>query len=189
MITPSAEEVEARRRGVVRRVPWVVVLVLLMAASVLTPHIGVRVATEFGRSMFPASAFFLAAQAGGPAFGQVTDVDSLAAGLNLAYFGLSFQHVGLLLGTAFCWVLVVPDVGRWVRRLALVGGWCLTIAAPGRDRRLPAHRGRRRRRLPRGRLGLLPARRAGPGRRRRAGQAPPRQHLVLEQARLERLRR
>jgi len=130
VITPSAEEVEARRRGVSRRVPWVVLLVLLMAASVLTPHIGVRVATEFGRSLFPASAFFLAAQAGGPAFGQVTDVDSLAAGLNLAYFGLSFQHVGLLLGTAFCWVLAVAEVGRWVRRLALVGGWCLAISAP-----------------------------------------------------------
>ena len=76
-----------------------------------------RVATEFGRSLFPASAFFLAAQAGGPAFGRVTDVDSLASGLNLAYYGLSFQHVGLLFGTAFCWVLAVPDVGRWVRRL------------------------------------------------------------------------
>jgi len=130
VITPSAEVVEARRRGVARRTPWVVVLVLLMAASILTPHIGVRVATEFGRSMFPASAFFLAAQAGGPGFGHVTDVDSLAAGLNLAYFGLSFQHVGLLLGVAFCWVLVVPDVGRWVRRFALLGGWCLALSAP-----------------------------------------------------------
>ena len=130
MITPSAEEVEARRRGVVRRVPWVVLVALLMVASIFTPHIGVQVATEFGRSMFPASAFFLKAEAGGPAFGHVTDVDSLAAGLNLAYFGLSFQQVGLLLGVAFCWVLVVPDVGRWVRRLALVGGWCLAISAP-----------------------------------------------------------
>lgn len=130
MITPSAAEVEARRRGVVRRVPWVVVLVLLMAASVVTPHIGVRVATEFGRSMFPASRFFLSAEAGGPGFGRVTDVSSLAAGLNLAYFGLSFQHVGLLLGVACCWVLAVPDVGRWVRRLALLGGWFLTISAP-----------------------------------------------------------
>lgn len=130
MITPSAEEVEARRRGIVRRTPWAVLLVLLMAASVFTPHIGVQVATEFGRSLFPASAFFLAAEAGGPAFGRVTDVDSLAAGLNLAYYGLSFQHIGLLLGTAFCWVLAVPDVGRWVRRFALVGGWCLTVSAP-----------------------------------------------------------
>ena len=130
MITPSAEEVEARRRGISRRVPWVVLLVLLMAASIFAPTIGVRVATEFGRSLFPASAFFLAAQAGGPAFGTVTDVDSLAAGLNLAYYGLSFQHVGLLLGTAFCWVLAVPDVGRWVRRLALLGGWCLALSAP-----------------------------------------------------------
>jgi hypothetical protein len=130
MITPSAQEVAARRRGISRRVPWMVVLVLLMAASIFAPTIGVQVATEFGRSMFPASAFFLAAQAGGPGFGQVTDVDSLAAGLNLAYFGLSFQHVGLLLGVAFCWVLAVPDVGRWVRRLALVGGWCLSISAP-----------------------------------------------------------
>jgi hypothetical protein len=130
VITPSAEEVEARRRGISRRVPWVVLLVLLMAASIFTPHIGVQVATEFGRTLFPESAFFLAAQAGGPAFGHVTDVDSLAAGLNLAYYGLSFQHVGLLLGVAFCWVLAVPDVGRWVRRLALVGGWCLAISAP-----------------------------------------------------------
>ena len=130
MITPSAEVVEARRRGVVRRTPWVVLLVLLMAASIFTPHIGVRAATAFGRSMFPASAFFLAAEAGGPGFGHVTDVDSLAAGLNLAYFGLSFQHVGLLLGVSFCWVLAVPDVGRWVRRFALLGGWCLALSAP-----------------------------------------------------------
>ena len=130
MITPSDQEVEARRRGVIRRVPWVVALVLLMAASVVAPTIGVRVATEFGRSLFPASAFFLAAQAGGPGFGTVTDVDSFASGLNLAYYGLSFQHLGLLLGAAFCWVLVVADVGRWVRRLALVGGWCLSISAP-----------------------------------------------------------
>ena len=130
MITPSAEVVEARRRGVVRRTPWAVVLVLLMAASILTPTIGVRAATEFGRSLFPASAFFLAAEAGGPAFGRVTDVDSLAAGLNLAYYGLSFQHLGLLLGVAFCWVLAVPDVGRWVRRFALAGGWFLTLSAP-----------------------------------------------------------
>jgi len=130
VITPSAEVVEARRRGIARRTPWVVLLVLLMAASIFTPTIGVQAATEFGRSLFPASAFFLAAQAGGPAFGPVTSIDSLAAGLNLAYFGLSFQHVGLLLGVAFCWVLAVPDVGRWVRRLALVGGWCLAVSAP-----------------------------------------------------------
>ena len=130
MITPSAEEVEARRRGITRRTPWVVLLVLLMAASIVTPHIGVRAATEFGRSLFPASAFFLAAEAGGPAFGPVTDIDSLAAGLNLAYYGLSFQHIGLLLGVASCWVLAVADVGRWVRRLALVGGWCLAVSAP-----------------------------------------------------------
>ena len=38
--------------------------------------------------------------------------------------------MGLLLGLSFCWVLAVPDVGRWVRRLALVGGWCLSISAP-----------------------------------------------------------
>jgi hypothetical protein len=130
VITPTAEEVEARRRGIVRRVPSLVLLVLLMAASIVTPHIGVRVATEFGRSLFPASNFFLQAEAGGPGFGHVTDVDSLASGLNLAYYGLSFQHLGLLLGVAFCWVLAVPDVGRWVRRFALLGGWCLSISAP-----------------------------------------------------------
>lgn len=130
MITPTAEEIEERRRGVRRRVPVMVLVVVLMAASIFTPHIGVQVATEFGRSMFPASAFFLAAQAGGPAFGAVTDVDSLAAGLNIAYYGLSLQHVGLLLGVAFCWVIAVPDVGRWVRRLLLVAGWCLALSAP-----------------------------------------------------------
>jgi len=58
-----------------------VVLVLLMAASIFAPTIGVRVATDFGRSLFPASAFFLEAQAGGPGFGRVTDVNSLASGL------------------------------------------------------------------------------------------------------------
>ena len=53
MITPSAEEVEARRRGIMRRVPWVVLLVLLMAASIFAPTIGVRVATEFGALAVP----------------------------------------------------------------------------------------------------------------------------------------
>lgn len=130
MITPSAEQVEARRRGIARRTPWSIALVLLMILVIFTPTVGVQAATEFGRSLFPASAFFLRAQAGGPAFGPVTDIDSLAAGLNLAYYGLSFQHVGLLFGFAFCWVLAVPDVGRWVRRFALVGGWLLALSAP-----------------------------------------------------------
>ncbi len=130
MITPAAEEVEARRRGIHRRIPVVAVAVVLMLASVFTPHVGVQAATEFGRSMFPASAFFLAAQAGGPAFGPVTDVNALAAGLNLTYYGLSLQHVGLLFGIAFCWVLAVPDVGRWVRRFVLIGGWSLSLSAP-----------------------------------------------------------
>lgn len=130
MITPTAAEVEARRLGVRRRVPVLVSAVLLMTASILTPHVGVQVANEFGRSLFPASAFFLAAQAGGPAFGPVPDVDALAAGLNVTYYGLSLQHIGLLFGVAFCWVLVVPDVGRWVRRFVLIGGWCLALSAP-----------------------------------------------------------
>jgi hypothetical protein len=130
VITPTAEEVEERRRGIRRRTPVAVLAVVLMALSIFLPHIGVKVATEFGRSLFPASAFFLAAEAGGPAFGHVTDVDSLAAGLNLTYYGLSLQHLGLLLGVAFCWVLAVPDVGRWVRRLVVVGGWCLALSAP-----------------------------------------------------------
>ena len=130
MITPTAEEVRARRDGIRRRVPFLVLAVLLMLASIVTPHVGVRAATEFGRSLFPASAFFLAAEAGGPAFGPVTDVDALAAGLNITYYGLSLQHIGLLLGVGFCWVLAVPDVGRWVRRFVLIGGWCLALSAP-----------------------------------------------------------
>lgn len=130
MITPTVEEVEQRRRGVRRRMALGVLVVVLMGLSVFTPHIGVVAATEFGRAMFPASAFFLAAQAGGPAFGTVTNVDSLAAGLNITYYGLSLQHIGLLFGVAFCWVIVVADVGRWVRRFALLAGWFLALSAP-----------------------------------------------------------
>ena len=130
MITPTVEQVHERRRGFQRRLPLSIVVVLLMGASVLAPHIGVEAATEFGRSLLPASAFFLAAQAGGPAFGAVTDVDSLASGLNITYYGLSFQHVGLLFGLASFWVIAAPDVGRWVRRFLLFAGWCLALSAP-----------------------------------------------------------
>lgn len=130
MILPSAEAVERRRQGYRRRGIYCGVVFVLMLFSVLLPHIGVRDAEgTYGRSLFPASRFFLGADARATAFAGTTNIDDVAAGLNITYYGLSLQHLGLLLGVFTFWALAAETVGRWTRRGMLISGWLFAGSA------------------------------------------------------------
>jgi hypothetical protein len=131
VILPTEEAVQRRRRGYQRRGAVCALVIVLMVVSTLVPHIGVKAADGlFGRSLFPASYFFLFADASSGGFGPGIDVPGTAAGLNLAYYGLSMQHLGLLLGVFTVWSLAVESVGRWARRGLLVAGWMFALSAP-----------------------------------------------------------
>jgi hypothetical protein len=131
-VIPLTEEaVRRRRHGYLRRGAVCALVVALMVLGTLVPHIGVRAADGlFGRSLFPASYFFLFADADSGGFGPNIDVLGASAGLNLAYYGLSLQHLGLLLGVFTVWALAAEDVGRWIRRGLLVAGWMFALSAP-----------------------------------------------------------
>lgn len=130
MILPTEETVERRRQGYRRRGAYCSLVFVMMLLSVLLPHVGVREAEgTYGRSLFPASRFFLGADARASAFARTTDIDSVAAGLNLTYYGLSLQHLGLLFGVFTFWSLAAETLGRWTRRGLLVAGWCFTGSA------------------------------------------------------------
>jgi NADH:ubiquinone oxidoreductase subunit 6 (subunit J) len=131
VILPTQEALERRRRGYQRRGVVCVVVFVLMVVSTLVPHIGVKAADGmFGRSLFPASYFFLFADASSGGFGPGIDVMGASAGLNLAYYGLSLQHLGLLLGVFTFWSLAAETLGRWTRRGLLLAGWMFALSAP-----------------------------------------------------------
>ena len=131
MVPLTEEAVRRRRRGAVRRGVVCALVLALMVLGTVVPHIGVQAADGlFGRSMFPASRFFLLADADSGGFGPNVDMLGTTAGLNLAYYGLSFQHLGLVLGMFSVWALATEDVGRWIRRGLLVAGWMFAISAP-----------------------------------------------------------
>ena len=131
MILPTEEAVRRRRRGLLRRSVVCALVLALMVAGTLVPHIGVQAADGlFGRSLFPASRFFLFADADAAGFGPNVDVQGTSAGLNLAYYGLSLQHLGLLLGLFTVWGLAAENVGRWTRRGLLLAGWFFALSAP-----------------------------------------------------------
>lgn len=131
MIVLSEEARQRRRRGYLRRGAVCALVLGLMVASTLVPHIGVKAADGlFGRSLFPASYFFLFADADSAGIGSNVDVPGTSAGLNLAYYGLSLQHVGLLLGVFTVWGLALENVGRWTRRGLLLAGWFFALSAP-----------------------------------------------------------
>ena len=50
-------------------------------------------------------------------------------GISITYLGLAFQQLGLLTGFLSFWVLIVEDVGRWVRRLVMLSGISLLLGA------------------------------------------------------------
>ncbi|HEY5821368.1 MAG TPA: hypothetical protein VIT20_05305 [Propionibacteriaceae bacterium] len=130
MILPTREALERRRKGYQRRGVVCGVTFALMVASALAPHVGVVEATGAGRSLIPASGFFISAQATAPGFGDGTHVVDVAAGLNLTYFGMAMQQVGLLIGLFTFWSLAAETVGRWTRRFLLIAGWLLALSAP-----------------------------------------------------------
>ena len=131
MILPSEEALRARRQGYRRRGAVCALAFLLMILSCVTPHIGVAEATGvYGRSLFPASNFFLFANVDGTAFRPTSSVNAVAAGLNVAYFGLSLQHLGLLFGVFTFWSLAAASLGMWTRRALLLGGWFFALSAP-----------------------------------------------------------
>ena len=54
---------------------------------------------------------------------------AVALALNITYLGLALQQIGLLTGVVSFWVLILEDVGRWIRRLAMVSGVALVLGA------------------------------------------------------------
>ena len=130
MVLLTEEARQRRRRGFQRRVPVCALAIVLMIASIFAPTIGIRAAEGVDRAMFPASQLFLFADVTSGGFGNVVDLPSAAAGVNLAYYGLSFQHVGLILGFFSVWALALESVGRWTRRGLLIAGWAFALSAP-----------------------------------------------------------
>ena len=130
MILPTAEMAAARRRGYLRRTPVALLAMGLIIASVTAPHVMVEAATIYpGRSLLSATRFFLNATPGGEAFSGATSDGAVGLGLTVTYLGLAMHQVGALIGIGTFWVLISEDVGRWVRRFAMVAGVLLTVSS------------------------------------------------------------
>lgn len=108
------------------RVPVVVLIGLLMALSLIAPHIGI-VGQGIGRSLIPTGLLFSQIQAA--AVGPY-DLVLLGLGINVGYLGIGLQQLGLVAGFASFWVLATEDVNRWIYRVAVVSGWLLALSAP-----------------------------------------------------------
>ena len=128
MILPTAEALERRRRGYQRRGVVCAVAAVLMLLSALLPHVAVADFHAYGRSLLPASRFFIKAQSDAPAFAGA-DLTGVSAGLNVGYLGLAAHEVGLLLALFSFWALAAETLGLWVRRIMLVSGWLLAVSA------------------------------------------------------------
>jgi hypothetical protein len=130
VILPTREALERRRKGYQRRGVVCALFFVLLAAASLAPHVGVRAAEGVaGRSLIPATRFFIKAEADAPGF-AATNVTAVAAGLNITYFGFALQQVGSLIGLFVFFALAADGVGRWTRRGMLVSGALLTVSAP-----------------------------------------------------------
>ncbi|WP_375424315.1 hypothetical protein [uncultured Friedmanniella sp.] len=128
MILPTAEALEQRRRGYQRRGVVCGVAAVLMLLSALLPHVAVADFHAYGRSLIPASRFFIKAQADAPAFAGA-DLTGVAAGLNITYVGLAAHEVGLLMALFSTWALAAETLGLWIRRILLMSGWFLALSA------------------------------------------------------------
>jgi hypothetical protein len=130
MVRVTPEELGRRRRAQFGRTIMGVSALLLMIMSAVLPHIMVEAATVLpGRSLISASHFFLIANPNAEAFQGATSVASVGMGISITYLGLAFHQVGLITGIASFWVLIVDDVGRWIRRLVMVSGVSLLLSA------------------------------------------------------------
>jgi hypothetical protein len=130
MIRLTPEEIERRRRTEIGRIAMGVSALLLMIMSAVLPNVMVQAATILpGRSLIPASHFFLVANPNAEAFSGARSVGDVGMGISITYLGLAFQQVGLLTGFLSFWVLIVEDVGRWVRRIVMFSGISLLLGA------------------------------------------------------------
>jgi hypothetical protein len=130
MIRLAPEELERRRRAQVGRAIMGVSALLLMITSAVLPHVMVEAATLVpGRSLIPASRFFLIANPNAEGFQSATSVADAGLGISITYLGLAFHQIGLITGIASFWVLIAEDVGRWTRRLVMVSGVSLLLSA------------------------------------------------------------
>jgi hypothetical protein len=130
MIRLAPEELERRRRAQVGRAIMGISALLLMITSAVLPHVMVEAATLVpGRSLIPASRFFLIANPNAEGFQSATSVADAGLGISITYLGLAFHQIGLITGLASFWVLIAEDVGRWTRRLVMVSGVSLLLSA------------------------------------------------------------
>jgi hypothetical protein len=130
MVPLDPEELAAGRRRFRFRAAIAALLAALMVASMVLPHVAVQAATVVpGRSLIAASNFFLNAQAGADGFAGAVSVTAVTVALNTTYLGLALQQAGLLLAAVSFWGLIPEDVGRWLRRFAMVGGVALVLGA------------------------------------------------------------
>jgi hypothetical protein len=128
MVRLGVDELERRRRAQFGRTIMGISALLLMIMSAMLPHVMVEAATVVpGRSLIPASRFFLIANPNAEAFQGATSVAATGIGISITYLGLAFQQIGLITGMASFWVLIVEDVGRWTRRLVMVSGVSLLL--------------------------------------------------------------
>jgi hypothetical protein len=127
-LTP--EDLGRRRRAQLGRTAMGVSALLLMIMSAVVPHIMVAAATVLpGRSLIPASHFFLIANPNAEAFSGARSVADAGMGISLTYLGLALHQIGLITGLGSFWVLIAEDVGKWTRRLVMVSGVCLLLSA------------------------------------------------------------
>ena len=130
MVRLTPDELERRRRAQLGRTITGVSALVLMILSAVLPNIMVQAATVLpGRSLIPASHFFLIANPNAEAFSAAKSVADAGMGISITYLGLAFQEIGLITGLASFWVLIVEDVGRWTRRLVMVSGVSLLLGA------------------------------------------------------------
>jgi hypothetical protein len=130
MIRLTPEVIDRRRRDRIGRIIMGISALVLMIMSAVLPHIMVQAATVLpGRSLIPASHFFLIANPNAEAFSGATSVAAAGFGISITYLGLAFQQIGLIVGFLSFWVLMAEDVGRWVRRLVMVSGVSLLLGA------------------------------------------------------------
>ena len=130
MIRLTSEQLDRRRRAQFGRTVLGISALLLMIMSAVVPHVLVEAATVLpGRSLIPASRFFLIANPNAEAFLGATSVADAGMGISITYLGLALQEIGLITGLASFWVLIVEDVGRWTRRLVMVSGVSLLLGA------------------------------------------------------------
>lgn len=127
-LTP--DDLQRRRRAQFGRTIMGISALLLMIISAVVPHIMVQAATVVpGRSLIPASHFFLIANPNAEAFLGARSVAHAGMGISLTYLGLALHQIGLITGLASFWVLIVQDVGKWTRRLVMVSGVSLLLSA------------------------------------------------------------